>query len=699
MHPALVTYLQTSIAHGKGVGPQRARELEKRGIHCYWDLLVRAPVGYATFAQPALLASLAPNTTALAHVTLTRAYQVGYAARRGGARRRFWTAEATDSSGARVTLQWFHDLKGLDERLTVDRDLYVYGEFQRRRGYLSVVHPRLWFPDRSELPDVEAYYRGFRGAAAHWYRALVADVLAALPEGDLWSERTRERYALLPLAETLRRLHKPQRADLDERYLQPLAALRRIQFDTLFGLLFALQRERARSQGRDGYPYDPPGEAYHKTVARLPYALTAAQQDALHSLIIKRGMGQRINGILQGDVGTGKTAVAGLLAAHTVENGYQVAFVAPTELLARQQFKYLQQVFRTTAVHVALLTGASTATEWAQVRRHLGSGKIAVIVGTHALFDPELKFARLGLTVVDEQHRFGVAQREALRLKDPGSDLLVMTATPIPRTLLMSLYGDLEPVTLRSGPQGRQPIRTQWLRQSQRRVALDRVSAELAAGHQVYFVYPRVEEGEDEGLLSAEAAYPKIADYFGADKVALLHGQLKDRDKDEAFVRFREGQIQVLVATSVIEVGIDVPRATVMVVQNADRFGIAQLHQIRGRVGRSELPSWCYLISDVEDNSTAAERLRALETTHDGFALAETDLKLRGPGDLFSERQSGSSAFSVWSLMRDDALVKAAAELAAEVVRTDPDLDHAGLATLKAWVERFYTRHNVFEGG
>ena len=699
MSESLVTYLQTPITHGKGVGPQRARDLERRGVHNYWDLLVRVPVGYATFAEPAHLATLAPNTTALAHVTLTREYQVGYAARRGGARRRFWTAQATDSSGASLTLQWFHDLKGLNERLTAGRDLYVYGEFQRRRGSLSVVHPRLWFPDRSELPDVEAYYRGFRTAAAHWYRALVADVVTGLPPGDLWSERTRERYSLLPLHEAMRRLHKPARADLDERYLQPLEALRRIQFDTLFGLLFALQRERARSLGRDGHPYDPPGEAYHQTQARLPYILTEAQQDALHSLITKRGMGQRINAILQGDVGTGKTAVAALLAAHTVENGYQVAFVAPTELLARQQHAYLQQVFRSTAVHVALLTGATTTTEWAQVRRHLVSAKVSIIVGTHALFDPDIRFARLGLTVVDEQHRFGVAQREALRLKDPGSDLLVMTATPIPRTLLMSLYGDLEPVTLRSGPQGRQPITTQWLRQSQRRIALDRVATELAAGHQVYFVYPRVEEGEDEGLLSAESAFPKIAEYFGTDKVALLHGQLKDRQKDEAFARFRAGDTQVLVATSVIEVGIDVPKATVMVVQNADRFGIAQLHQIRGRVGRSALPSWCYLISDVPDDSTAAERLRALETTHDGFALAEVDLRLRGPGDLFSERQSGSSTFSVWGLMRDDALVKSASELAAEVVRTDPDLNHTGLATLKAWVERFYTRHNVFEGG
>lgn len=693
-----ISHLEKPLATFKGVGPRRASELSKRGLATVADLLFRPPASYANFANPMPLRQVQDKENVLVRVTVTQGYTEQYATTGGGRKRRYFTAEARDNSGF-LRMQWFHELKSLQGHIVPGADLYVFGTMQRRRGGLQVSHPKIWFASQGERPGVESNYRGFRGASAYWYRDLVATALGGMPDADWWPERTLTDLQLPSLPQTLRQLHQPAADDLDPKHLVPATALKRLRFDTLFGLLYALGRERARSDLQHPYHHEPTHDWYDGIKERLPFQPTPSQTQALETLFAIRGQGQRINSMLHGDVGSGKTLVAALLAAHTIENGLQICLVAPTEILAVQQHRFLTQVFRGQPVAIALLTGSTRSQEKQRILRHCASGKIHIVIGTHAIFDPELRFAKLGLTIVDEQHRFGVEQRQAIRLKEPRSDLLVMSATPIPRSLLMSIYGDLQPISLDQPPAGRQAISTQWLRQDERGEAMNCIKDELEKGHQIYFVYPLVEDNEESELLSAEVAYGKISKYFGEECVSLLHGQMKEGLKQKAFDDFREGTSSILVSTTVIEVGIDVPNATVVVIQNAERFGIAQLHQIRGRVGRSELPSSCYLISDTEPESVAAERLQALCDTQDGFTLAEKDLELRGPGDLFGDKQSGTSTYGSWGLVRDTDQVKKAAELVQTVLKLDPDLESPAYQKLAYWVKRFHRKERIFEGG
>jgi ATP-dependent DNA helicase RecG len=692
----LYKYLNQDVSDLRGLGARRVSELKKRGIWTVGDLLLRQPSEYQRFDATVPLCFAKPDSFHTFLVHSSSGLETRYSSR-GSRKKRYFVCECTDDT-ADLTLQWFNSIKGLEDKIAPGRKFWVHGSIKRRRGGFMMAHPKMWPASHDRPPEAEAQYRGFRGASGYWYRTALHQALSQLPEGDWWSESERKERDLLPLRSALHQLHFPKLEHLDNRENIPLAAFRRLQYDYAFGLLFAINRERRRSVDHGSYNYDPPADFSQKIEHNLPFALTPSQNEALQTLREARGQGNRLNHILHGDVGSGKTAVAALLAAHTLENNLQACVVSPTEILARQHYASFRDFFRGHPVGIALLTGNTSAKQRGEVVRHLQSGKIHIVIATHAIFSEDIKFSRLGLTVVDEQHRFGVEQRQAIRLKDPQSDLLVMSATPIPRTMLMSLYGDLKPIPLQQPPSGRLPIATEHLSQRERGAAMSRITEELAKGNKIYFVYPLVEEDEDSEIGSAEAAYQKLAKHFGEETVALLHGQMKEKQKEEAFARFRDGNAKILVATTVIEVGVDVPEATVIVIQHADRFGIAQLHQLRGRVGRSNRQSYCYLISDCEEDTTAYARMQALVQHQDGFKLAEIDFELRGPGDLLGNRQSGGSAHNLfWVLARDHKELARVQGHVEQYLETDPDLETN--AILKEYVRRFYTQENVFEGG
>ncbi len=468
-------------------------------------------------------------------------------------------------------------------------------------------------------------------------------------------------------------------------------AHRRLAFDDFLFLQLGLAILRSRTTRARGVALNPPGDLVSRLRAALPYRLTSAQERVWSE--IRRDMAAPfpMHRLLQGDVGSGKTVVAALAVLTAIEAGYQAAVMAPTEILAEQHFMTFLQLLEPLGVTVALLTSASRPRERKARRAALAAGEIACVVGTHALVQEGVEFRRLGLAVVDEQHRFGVEQRARLRAKGEHPDLLVMTATPIPRTLALTLYGDLDVSVLDEMPPGRQPIKTVARTESKRAEIYEFVRKQISEGRQAYVVYPLVEESEVIDLKAAtDMARHLQQDVFPELTVGLLHGRLGFEEKDAIMRRFKAGEIHVLVSTTVIEVGIDVPNATLMLIEHAERFGLSQLHQLRGRVGRGPWKSYCILLHAGKLTEDAERRIEAMTQTNDGFRIAETDLSLRGPGEFFGTRQSGLPQFRVADLLRDAAILEDARIEAQGIIATDPELKddaHRGLreGLLQRW--------------
>jgi ATP-dependent DNA helicase RecG len=451
-----------------------------------------------------------------------------------------------------------------------------------------------------------------------------------------------------------------------------------------------------------------PGIAFQVTPARLaealrrlPFALTAAQRGALDEIGADMARPEPMNRLLQGDVGSGKTAVAFAAMMLAVQSGWQAALMAPTEILAEQHARTLRRWLEGSGVALALVAATARGRAQRQAREELASGRARLAVGTHALLEEGVAFERLGLVVVDEQHRFGVMQRARLIGKGTRPDVLVMTATPIPRTLALAFYGDLDQSKIGELPPGRSPVETRVYGDSQRKKAQQRVRQELEAGHQAFVVYPLVAESEKTDLADATSGAEEMAHLFAPHAVGLVHGQMRAEEKDRVMERFRQGELRVLVATTVIEVGVDVPAATVMMVEHAERFGLSQLHQLRGRVGRGLAPGCCLLLAHFRRaGDEARERLRVMERTQDGFEIARADLKLRGPGEMLGTRQSGQRLFDVADLYRDEAILDEARAEAFALVEADPDLarpEHA--AAREALEQRWRGRLSLAQVG
>lgn len=650
----------------KAVGPQRARLLSRLGIYTVGDLLYYLPRRYEdrTLCQPLKAyrdGELATAEGEVMAVQETRA-RSGIVVLRAALRGRWGLFYAV----------WFNQ-PYLKRLLQVGSRLTVTGKV-KHGPYASEIHAVELETGEGEdglnTGRIVPVYSLTEKLSQRVLRAIVYNALnetgtlpEILPAGAL------EEYGLLDRNRALHAIHFPDSMEETEK------ARRRLVLEELFLFQVAiLQRRRSIIAVEKKHRYVADGAKVAALKESLPFALTPEQERAWREISRDMEEARPMHRLLQGDVGAGKTVVAVLALAKAAENGLQGALMAPTEILAEQHYLSLQSLLQPAAIRARLLTGGLRKEERAAVLKAVAEGEVDVVVGTHALIQEEVAFRRLGLTVIDEQHRFGVRQRGLLRAKGDCPDVLVLTATPIPRTLALTLYGDLDLTVIDSLPPGRKPVKTVWIKPADKGRLYSLVHSEVRKGRQAYFVCPLIEESEQ---LSAQAALElarELEPVFPGFSIGLLHGRLKLEERDRIMTAFRDNKINILVATTVVEVGVDVPNATVMAIFDADRFGLAQLHQLRGRVGRSHHTSYCVLIAD-RTTPEAAARIKALTSLSDGFALAEEDLRLRGPGEFFGTRQSGIPELKVADLLRDHALLEAARVAAERFLAEDPSLN------------------------
>lgn len=678
--------LDDSVRFLRGVGPRRAELLEKAGLRTAEDLLYHLPFRYEDrrCITRARDARGGMEVTMLGRVRGIREQTV----RRG--RRKILHAVFEDGSGW-ITLVWFHHAEYWHKRLA-ERALWMLnGRIDADpRGGLQIVHPEL---ERIRTVDRDGHEEPSQAdLAAHariipvyqkpgeipvgTFRGVVDGVVPQVADQakSCVPEPVRKRLYLGPVPEALRYVHMPPR-DADPRELERCStrAHRLLIFEELFALQIGMRLRRAQREKMVGRSMGLIPERVEAFFAGLPFEPTGAQRRVCDEIARDLAAKQPMNRLVHGDVGAGKTVVAFAAAIQAVAAGFQVAVMAPTELLAEQHFATMSNWATGEGFKVALLVGSLSGGNAAKVRAAAAAGEIDIVIGTHALVQEATSFARLGLAIVDEQHRFGVLQRAALGVGE--TETLLLSATPIPRTLALTLYGDLEVSALDEMPPGRTPVTTRVLRASQRETLWKRMAAVLSDGAQAYVVYPQVEESEKTDLAAATEMAAKLQrGPFREFRVGLLHGRMKQAEKDAVMRRFRAGDLDVLVATTVIEVGIDVPNASIMIVEHAERFGLAQLHQLRGRVGRGQRESFCCLILDPSAGRDAAARVAVLEQTGDGFEVADADLQQRGPGEYLGTRQAGVPVFRAANLVRDaDALEEARIE-ADRWLQEDPDL-------------------------
>ncbi|MER9138585.1 ATP-dependent DNA helicase RecG [Mesorhizobium sp. M0830] len=580
---------------------------------------------------------------------------------------------AHDDTGE-IALTFFHaHASYLEKAMPEGEHVVVSGRMEWFNGRPTMVHPdHIALASEAEnLPLVEPVYPLTAGLSGKVLRRAIGQALARVPEFPEWQDGAfMRRHTFSAFGDALARIHNP--ADPIDVSVDA-AAWRRLAYDELLAGQVSLALVRAKVRRLSGRPLVGDGSIVEKLRAALPYLLTSSQEFALAEINADLADPERMLRLLQGDVGSGKTVVALLAMARAVEAGGQAALMAPTEILARQHLATIAPLAAKVGLRIAILTGREKGRERTDTLAGLASGEIDIVVGTHALFQETVTFHDLVLAVIDEQHRFGVHQRLAITAKGDAPDMLVMTATPIPRTLVLTAFGDMDVSKLTEKPAGRQPIRTVTLPLERLDELVGRMVDAVAGGQKIYWICPLVEESEEIKLMSAEDRFASLKPLFG-DRIGLVHGRMKGADKDEAMRAFKQGETRILIATTVIEVGVDVPDATVMVIEHAERFGLAQLHQLRGRVGRGDKPSSCVLLYKDPLGETAKRRLSVMRETEDGFLIAEEDLKLRGEGELLGTRQSGTPGFQVARIEAHADLLEAARDDARLILSRDPEL-------------------------
>ena len=672
MRPDVLSPLFASLTSLPGVGPKLeqlyARLLEHEAPRVV-DLLFHLPSGAIDRrARPKLRDIVADQVVTVA-VTVGK-HRPG-PPHRSRAPYRVYTSDDTGD----LTLTFFNARKDYLEKLLPEGETrYVSGTAEFYDGKLQMVHPDRVVDEKgfANLPLVEPVYPLTEGLALGNVRRAMEGALARLPELTEWQDEAWQSREQFPgFADALRHLHRPAEPhDIAPESL----AWTRLAYDELLAGQLALALLRAHMRRQSGRGSSGEGRLRARVLKSLPYTLTHSQQKAVDDIVADLARPQRMLRLLQGDVGSGKTVVALIAAAAVIEAGRQAAFMAPTEILARQHLNTIAPLAEAAGIRVAILTGRERGPARKEILDRLTLGDIDLLLGTHALFQDEVAFRDLALAIVDEQHRFGVHQRLALAQKGDAVDMLVLTATPIPRTLVLTYFGDMDISELREKPPGRLPIDTRTIPLSRTEEVEDAVGRALKDGQRAYWVCPLVEESEKIDLAAAEARFEELRKRFGA-KIDLVHGRMKGIDKDAAMERFASGKTQLLVATTVIEVGVDVPEATIMVIEHAERFGLAQLHQLRGRIGRGPGHSTCLLLYKAPLGETAKARLAVLRETEDGFRIAEEDLKLRGEGDLLGTRQSGSPGFHIARIEAHGKYLGAARDDAALVLSRDATLE------------------------
>jgi len=687
VEPALAALAQP-VDVVRAVGPKRAADLARFRLRTVEDLLYHLPFRYEDRRALRPLAALVVGEEATAVGEVARVHE-GRMGRRG---RPVLEVVLRDADGM-VVLVWFHQLTYFKRRLQVGQRLVVHGRVEAGLGggARRIIHPDLELlaadEDPAARPGIVPVYEKptemHPGAMRRIVHAAVEASADRVPSTLPPAIAARQRVVDLPRA--LRHVHTPPaEADLQALGASQSLAHRSLIFDELFFLQLGLALRRSVIGREPGTAFPASTRLVPALRARLPFRPTGAQERAIGEIAADLAAPHPMRRLLQGDVGSGKTVVALAAALTVVEAGHQAAIMAPTELLAEQHFETVRPLAEPLAVETVLLTGAVKGRARRAALAGLADGSIPLAVGTHALIQETVQFARLGLAVVDEQHRFGVLQRAALQQRGMV-DVLVMSATPIPRTLAMTLYGDLVVSTLDELPPGRTPITTELCRESRRERVYAQLREEVAAGHQAYIVYPLVEESEKTDLRAATTMVRELAaGPLAGLRLALVHGRMKADEKDGVMRAFKAAEHDVLVSTTVIEVGIDVPNATAIVIEHAERFGLAQLHQLRGRVGRGRAPGRCFLLVPDWTGDEAYQRLRTLTESTDGFRIAEVDLALRGPGDFLGTRQAGLPDFRVANLLRDTALLRAARDEAVAWLAEDPDLSRPESAAIRA---------------
>ena len=657
--------LLASVSTLSGVGAKRAKALAGLGVTSIADLLYFFPRRYEDRRSLTSLNGLSPDTFASIIAEVISVEE------RYSSKGSFLSAVLSDGKGF-VQVVWFNAL-WVKQQVFPGIRLALYGKVQPQK-VLTIVNPEFEVLEEEDIASnlgIVPIYPLISGITQKWLRKIIKNAIPVYSEAlvDFIPKPIAEHLSLTPIAIALRELHYPQNK---EKWIR---ARNRLAFDELFLLqtgLLIRKRERALSSGTGGALRS--GEKFAAFMSSLPFPLTTAQKRVISEIISDLNSKEPMYRLLQGDVGSGKTIIAAVATIVAVDSGVQTAFMAPTEILAQQHYVRLKKIFSQLGIKVSLLTGSLSVSERRSVLADLADGTAQVVIGTHAIFSEGTQFLCLGFVVIDEQHRFGVRQKNALVEKGFLPHVLVMTATPIPRTLTLSVYGDLDVSILDELPPGRKPIKTMKIRLSEEPKLLKFINERIKDGHQVYWVCPFIEESETAEAAAVLSRFNRLCHILPGVRTGLLHSQMPAQDKESIMVNFAEGNIDLLVATVVIEVGVDVPNATVMVIEDAGRFGLAQLHQLRGRVGRGDTESICILLEGASTTPEGAERLETMIQTTDGFMIAEADLKQRGPGEVCGVRQHGITDFKVADLARDEKILKLAREEAEKFLEKDPTL-------------------------
>ncbi len=674
--------LNTPLSSVKGIGSARAAMLEAKALVTVEDLLGYVPFRYEDRSNVKTIAHLAPGEMATVIAEVRAAKLSGFRRKNLG----MFEARFSDTSRAILVGKWFHG-GYLANVLADGMKVALYGkvEFDSYAGELTMLHPEMEIlsgdDDAAEsslhVGRVVPIYEGVSKITTKQLRVLMHRVLESLsPEEDFLPQFLRDRLKMPDRWTALRHTHFPP-PDSDLRLLNAFRspAQFRLIFEEFFWLECGVALKRGKARTLPGIAFEINDRVREQIKAMLPFKPTDAQKRVIQEIVADMKATRPMNRLLQGDVGSGKTIVAAEAAVIAIENGYQVAVLAPTEILATQHGLYFKQILSKLGYVTLLLTGSFSGREKTQLKKIVSEGLAHVIIGTHALLEKDVEFKRLGLAIVDEQHRFGVLQRLGLVQKGVHPDVLVMTATPIPRTLAMTLYGDLDVSTIDQLPPGRKPIKTKHYTADRIEQAYSFLKSQIDEGRQAYVVYPVIEESETQAVKAAQKMYEHLSqEVFPQISVGLMHGRLAADEKEAVMQRFKEGAIKIMVSTTVIEVGVDVPNATVMLVEQAERFGLAQMHQLRGRVGRGAAQSYCILVTE-KMNDTARERIRTLVESTDGFYISEMDLKLRGPGEFFGTKQSGLPSLRVANILRDSEILEVARREAVDFIAHPPSDD------------------------